>query len=1176
MRIICEIHIYRSEPVFLTVKKSARGQSVWEELLRHVQINDSQYFGLQYTDSANHKCWLDLRKKVGKQLEGGNDGDSFPLELRVKFWPSDPRIVEDELVRCLLAVELHEWLQRGRLKCEQHTIVQMGALTLQSELGNYDSSRHRRGYASHFCISCYQSSALEAKMESLHQTDYCQGLSPSQCDQQILEVARKLRLYGLHQYAARDNEHATIELGLSCNGVLVLVQETVMNQFPWAAIGKSFIQGCVLYIELHPLQLGDTMVQVGFTMESVHIAKEVWKLCLEFHAFYYSSQTNEESVDVKCLSLSRLKSKYHCSGLAYKQLMEQRRNSFLLGPSGQSAQMLRLSSLRHKAVSEDMSDCRKSSIVLQRHSDRLLNISSFSSNEKVNSYSRRRVISDSAADQQQEVSSSDSDIISGDEDEGYDGDTGCGTPTHDSDDLPDVDIEQVVQKLSQDHCRLMEEMGPYYFVACEIRDTERSYCLDLELLNVQFRNQVVKSQLLSPRQVSELFGNLDLIQEFHKNFLAELEKRMAIWDGNVEKYSKCLIGDILKMRMACMKLYTSYITNETKIFELLGRWQQENSEFARVCTRFEGLETCHRPVTELFYRPFQRMIHYKELLKRLLQSCKTEQEDYTDTKEALEHIETALEHVDRSTKAAENARKMMRLHRELVGVANLLKRGRVCLLEGNLLKVGAKGPQAKFFFLFSDILLYAVKKMGNHLVAQGILPLLGMTVEELGEGSHSQLSFKILTEKISFVVIAGTVNERQKWVDMLKQTIWGLEHKQLNDIDSLQPKSSAIAIVAPILQPFDEVKRCMSCSRKFSLLRRKHNCKGCGTVVCVSCLRKFVPVGYSANLELCCDDCYRQCLTDGALARRDSSVIRHHSVIRSLNPDLSDLSSSQPEMPDIMVEQTSSSATCSSAMRSVSPANPKGTSTNTTSELKKNTWFHKSRERRNSTIVLDDLGPGGSESARSHSSSLLTPSDISSPFHVSLERNDSNESKPVVLVKRRSRSFLSRNRQQESEDHKIFQNDNRYNRSMESLSHNKVLLSLRSEAFDRDTEMSGYLFRKIKGVGGWKQFWTVSSNCCLYHYKDHNDSVALSSLPLPNFELSLPNKFDIEAFDYTYVFKLSAAARVHYYMADSKYSMDRWMELLSAVVKRSRTHRQLSRLAKHHSGMLRMRSYTIF
>jgi hypothetical protein len=101
---------------------------------------------------------------------------------------------------------------------------------------------------------------------------------------------------------------------------------------------------------------------------------------------------------------------------------------------------------------------------------------------------------------------------------------------------------------------------------------------------------------------------------------------------------------------------------------------------------------------------------------------------------------------------------MMRLQRELVGVANLLKRGRVCLLEGQLLKVGSKGPQLKFFFLFSDILLYAVKKTtlnGNQLVAQGILPLLGMTVEDVQDGTHQQLSFKILTGVTSFVVVAG-------------------------------------------------------------------------------------------------------------------------------------------------------------------------------------------------------------------------------------------------------------------------------------------------------------------------------------------------------------------------------------------------------------------------------------
>jgi hypothetical protein len=35
-----------------------------------------------------------------------------------------------------------------------------------------------------------------------------------------------------------------------------------------------------------------------------------------------------------------------------------------------------------------------------------------------------------------------------------------------------------------------------------------------------------------------------------------------------------------------------------------------------------------------------------------LKNSDTKQEDYTDTKEALVHIETALEHVDKSTKAA--------------------------------------------------------------------------------------------------------------------------------------------------------------------------------------------------------------------------------------------------------------------------------------------------------------------------------------------------------------------------------------------------------------------------------------------------------------------------------------------------------------------------------------------
>jgi FERM/RhoGEF/pleckstrin domain protein 2 len=345
MLIICEIHIYRAEPVILTVKKSARGLSLWEELLRHVHITDSQYFGLQFTNNGNRKCWLDMHNKVGKQLEGGGYRDAFPLDLRVKFWPTDAREVKDELVRCLLAVELHEWLQQGRLKCEHQTLVHIGALTLQSQLGDYDSFRHRRGYASHFCISCNQTAKLEADMESLHQTDFCREMTPMECDHGILEVAQKIPLYGVHQFPAMDKKGRGIGLGLGCNGVLVLAQETIVNQFVWSAIKKSFIVGRTFFIELHPHRQGERLVQVGFTMDLAEVAKEFWKLCLDFHAFYQCFESMADEGSVGC-QVWRPRLRYHCSGSAYNRMMLERRHSFCVGASSQFQQMLRPSSLR--------------------------------------------------------------------------------------------------------------------------------------------------------------------------------------------------------------------------------------------------------------------------------------------------------------------------------------------------------------------------------------------------------------------------------------------------------------------------------------------------------------------------------------------------------------------------------------------------------------------------------------------------------------------------------------------------------------------------------------------------------------------------------------------------------------------------------------------------------------
>lgn len=49
----------------------------------------------------------------------------------------------------------------------------------------------------------------------------CRGQSPAQADGQLLEVARKMDMYGIRPHAASDGENMRINLAVTHSGVLV-------------------------------------------------------------------------------------------------------------------------------------------------------------------------------------------------------------------------------------------------------------------------------------------------------------------------------------------------------------------------------------------------------------------------------------------------------------------------------------------------------------------------------------------------------------------------------------------------------------------------------------------------------------------------------------------------------------------------------------------------------------------------------------------------------------------------------------------------------------------------------------------------------------------------------------------------------------------------------------------
>jgi hypothetical protein len=219
-------------------------------------------------------------------------------------------------------------------------------------------------------------------------------------------------------------------------------------------------------------------------------------------------------------------------------------------------------------------------------------------------------------------------------------------------------------------------------------------------------------------------------------------------------------------------------------------------------------------------------------------------------------------------------------------------------------------------------------------------------------------------------------------------------------------------------------------------------------------------------------------MKDGAETWTDS-VIRHQTVIRPVTPDAqrpTELALSKLNETDSFWQQSSQPL-----------LSPKAKAVNTW-ETKRSSLRLKAREKKSVESELSTATDEGMEQCHLPSFSLLTASALSSNSLTDFSPlKDEEEEKPVVLVNKKSRSLRCRLFQPHH------QKSMRSDRSDEIVEpHIKVLLSLRNESFDNDSEMSGYLFRKTKGTGGWKQFWTVSSNCCLYHYKHHSVSKLFS------------------------------------------------------------------------------------
>uniref|UniRef100_A0A8C5T910 FERM, ARH/RhoGEF and pleckstrin domain protein 2 n=1 Tax=Malurus cyaneus samueli TaxID=2593467 RepID=A0A8C5T910_9PASS len=766
----------------LDIESKCYGQTLLTEVYKHLNLIESDYFGIEFQNIQSYWIWLEPMKPVIKQVRRPK---TTMLRLAVKFFPPDPGQLQEEYTRYLFALQIKRDLAEERLTCSDNTAALLVSHLLQSEIGDFDESEDRE----HLKTNQYlpNQEKLEGKILEFHRKHV--GQTPAESDFQVLEIARKLEMYGIRFHLASDREGTKINLAVSHMGVLVFQGNTKINTFNWSKVRKLSFKRKRFLIKLHPEVCGPYQDTLEFLLGSRDECKNFWKICVEYHTFFrlfdqpkpkakavffsrgssfrYSGRTQKQLVDY--IKDSGMKRTPYESFVYYKNIPIVPFTEGLRTPGSPASTTAPFHSVHSSASPTSILP-----IFAEPSPSSLESRASFT---RIPDKTTAAPVEEAGRKLMQRPGSP---VLQG---------VGFGLPVDHSElsslvlksplgltPAFQVNLNAVPQGSSPLLSPVLSDAGgarieeddemkrkrcptdKAYFIAKEILATERTYLKDLEVITVWFRSAVIKENAMPEGLMTLLFSNIDPIYEFHREgpFSTSSHPNQSII------VTFCPIP----------QEFTSYLQKHDEVLTELEKATKRLKKLEMVYKEFELQKVCYLPLNTFLLKPIQRLMHYKLILGRLCKHYTAEHRDFADC-HALREVTEMTSQLQHSLIRLENFQKLTELQHDLIGIDNLTAPGREFIREGCLYKLTKKGLQQRMFFLFSDMLLYTSKGVTgtNQFKIHGHLSLHGMLVEESENEWSVPHCFTIYSAQKTIVVAASTRLEMGKWMEDLNVAI---------------------------------------------------------------------------------------------------------------------------------------------------------------------------------------------------------------------------------------------------------------------------------------------------------------------------------------------------------------------------------------------------------------------
>ncbi|KAM6426363.1 FERM domain-containing protein 5 isoform 3-T3 [Liasis olivaceus] len=267
----------------------------------------------EYSCTIQH--WLEFTKSVVKQMRSQ---PPFTMCFRVKFYPTDPAALKEEITRYLVFLQIKRDLYHGRLLCKTSDAALLAAHILQAEIGDYDPGKHPEGYSSKFQFFPKHSEKLERKIAEIHKIELS-GQTPAMAELNFLRKAQTLETYGVDPHPCKDVSGNAAFLAFTPFGFVVLQGNKRVHFIKWNEVAKMKFEGKTFY--LYVSQKEEKKIVLTYFAPTPEACKHLWKCGIENQAFYKL----EKSSQVRTVSSSNLffkGSRFRYSGRVAKEVME--------------------------------------------------------------------------------------------------------------------------------------------------------------------------------------------------------------------------------------------------------------------------------------------------------------------------------------------------------------------------------------------------------------------------------------------------------------------------------------------------------------------------------------------------------------------------------------------------------------------------------------------------------------------------------------------------------------------------------------------------------------------------------------------------------------------------------------------------------------------------------------